>query len=230
MVNPMGSRTLGWAAVGACLTWLVCVGQAADPTAPELSAALQRKYASVRDFSADFTQQVETGVLKKRTTPERGRMMLKKPGMMRWEYTAPEEKLFVADGVNFYTYVRQDRQVFISPMPAGDQVSTPILFLAGKGDLVRDFTPSLTETPAGMPAGTRALKLTPKKPQPEYDWLTLAFDAATFQLRGFSTLEAEGRLSSVIFTNLKENVGIPQDKFVFKPPRGVDVVNDASSR
>ena len=203
---------------------------AAEPTAPELAAALQRKYASVRDFSADFSQQVQTGPLKRRLTPERGKVMIKKPGKMRWEYTTPEEKLFLSDGVLFHTYVKQDRQVFISPMPTGDRVPTPILFLAGKGDLIRDFTPSLTELPEGMPSGSTALKLTPKVRQPEYDWLILVFDPATFQLRGYATSEAEGRITTVTFSNLKDNVGLKDDLFVFKPPRGVKVVSDGTGK
>ena len=47
-------------------------------------------------------------------------------------------------------------------MPQDDSATTPALFLAGKGNLTRDFTPSLVDAPAGLPAGSRALKLVPK--------------------------------------------------------------------
>jgi outer membrane lipoprotein-sorting protein len=38
------------------------------------------------------------------------------------------------------------------------------------------------------------------------------------------TVDAQGGTSSFAFTNLKENAGLGDDQFVFKPPRGVDVV------
>src|SRR6185295_14629532 len=124
---------------------------AAEPTATELAQALQKKIDAVKDFSTDFVHQYQGGVLKKQIT-ERGRLLVKKPGKMRWEYTAPEAKSFVSDGAQLYSYVPADKQVVVSPVPSEDQATTPALFLAGKGSLTRDFTPSLTDLPAGMAA------------------------------------------------------------------------------
>ena len=88
---------------------------AAPATAPELAAALQKKYDGVKDFSADFVHAYEGGVLRKQIT-ERGTLQVKKPGKMRWEYMAPEEKLFVSDGVKMYSYIKQDKQVIVSEL------------------------------------------------------------------------------------------------------------------
>src|ERR1051326_5292608 len=133
---------------------------ASEQNATELAQAVQKKYDAIRDFSADFVHAYEGGVLKK-TVTERGRLFIKKPGKMRWEYTAPEEKLFVSDGVKMYSSLPLDKQVIVSSIPREDQATTPTLFLAGKGNLTRDFTPSIVDLPKGMPAGSRALKLVP---------------------------------------------------------------------
>src|SRR6187401_193670 len=98
-------------------------------TAAELAQALQQKYGTIKDFSADFVHVYQGGVLRKRLT-ERGRLTVKKPGKMRWVYTAPDPKEFVSDGVKLYSYLPQDRQVIVSTVPQGDQLSTPALFLA----------------------------------------------------------------------------------------------------
>jgi len=200
-------------------------GRAADPTAPELAEALQRKYDAVKDFSADFVHTYQGGVLKKQLT-ERGKVLIKKPGKMRWDYTAPEKKLFVSDGSKVYFYIPADKQVIVSPVPANAEATTPALFLAGKGRLTSQFTPSFVELPAGLPAGSRALKLVPKSKQPDYDWLLLAVDPATLAIRGLVTIDAQGGTSTFAFTNLKQNVGLADDQFTFKIPRGVDVVSD----
>jgi outer membrane lipoprotein carrier protein len=202
--------------------------RAAEPTAAELAAALQRKYDGIKDFSADFVHAYEGGVLHKQIT-ERGTLLVKKPGKMRWEYTAPERKLFVSDGLKMYSYIPQDKQVIVSSVPTGDDATTPTLFLAGKGNLTRDFTPSLVRPPDTAPAGSRALKLVPKSPQREYEWLTLVVDPATMAIRGLVTTDAQGGVSSFSFTNLKENINPADKEFAFKIPRGVDVVS-ASSR
>ena len=199
----------------------------ADQTASELAAALQKKIDGVKDFSTDFTHAYQGGVLRKQIT-ERGRLIVKKPGKMRWDYTVPEPKQFVSDGVKMYSYIPQDKQVIVASVPAEDQATTPALFLAGKGSLTRDFTASLVDAPAGMPAGTRGLKLVPKARQPDYDWLMLVVDPGTLAIRGLQTVDAQGGTSTFFFTNLKENVGIADKEFAFKIPRGVDVISAPS--
>jgi outer membrane lipoprotein carrier protein len=203
-------------------------GRAADSTAPELAAAVQRKYDGIRDFSADFTHDYEGGVLHKKIT-ERGHLLVKKPGKMRWDYSSPETKQFVSDGLKMYSYIPQDKQVIVASVPPDEDAPTPTLFLAGKGNVTRDFTPSLVDAPATAPAGSRALKLVPKAKQRDYDWLVLVLDPGSLALRGLLTVDGQGGKSSFSFTNLKENIGLADKEFAFKIPRGVDVVT-ASSR
>jgi outer membrane lipoprotein-sorting protein len=132
--------------------------------------------------------------------------------------------------VKVFWYVPEDRQVIVSDVPPDDRATTPALFLAGKGDITRDFTASLVDTPAGQPAGSRALKLVPKVPQPEYDWLILSVDPHTLSQRGLVTADSQGGTSSFSFSNLKENVGLADKPFVFSPPRGVEIVSETSRR
>ena len=195
-------------------------------TAAELAVSLQKKYDTVRDFSADFVHSYRSGALRKQLT-EKGHLLIKKPGKMRWEYTSPEQKLFVSDGVKIYSYIPQDKQVVVSHVPTDDTASAPGLFLAGKGNLVRDFTATLTEVPPGMPAGTQALKLVPRKAQPDYDWIVLLVDQTSLGLRGLMSTDAQGGTSTFSFANLKENVNPADKEFAFQMPRGVDVVTDA---
>ena len=203
------------------------IARAAEPTASELAAALQRKYDGIKDFSADFTHAYVGGVLRKKIT-ERGRLLVKKPGKMRWDYVEPETKQFVSDGLKMYSYIPQDKQVIVAPVPPDEDAPTPAMFLAGKGNLTRDFTPSLVDAPATAAAGSRALKLIPKARQRDYDWLELVVDPGTLSIRGLLTVDAQGGTSSFSFTNLKENVGLADKEFAFKIPRGVDVVSTST--
>jgi outer membrane lipoprotein carrier protein len=198
---------------------------AADPSAEEFSKAVQRKYDTVNAFEADFVHTYRGGVLKTLLT-ERGHLLVKKPGRMRWEYTSPEKKLFVSDGFKVYFYIPDDKRVVISNAPRDDRPGTPAMFLAGKGNLARDYTPSIVDPPAGFAPGSRALKLVPKIAQPDYDWLTLVVDSTTLALRGLSYGDAQGGTSTFSFEHLKENPGMSDKEFDFRPPRGVDVVSE----
>src|SRR5262249_9609153 len=84
-----------------------------EPAAQDLARALQRKYDGIRHLTADFVHAYRGGVLRK-TVTERGRMIVKRPGKMRWQYTEPEQKLFVSDGVKVYSYIPQDKQVMVA--------------------------------------------------------------------------------------------------------------------
>jgi outer membrane lipoprotein carrier protein len=196
-------------------------------SATDLAQSLQRKYDTIHDFSADFIHTYEGGVLHKQIT-ERGHVLVKKPGKMKWDYTSPEKKLFISDGVRVYQYIPADRQVIQGAVPKDDQPGAPILFLAGKGNLVRDFTASIGELPKASPPDSEALKLVPKAAQPDYDWLLLVIDRQSLTLRTLVTMDGQGGRSSISFVNLKENVSPADKEFAFNIPRGVDVINDSS--
>jgi outer membrane lipoprotein carrier protein len=213
------------AAVASAALWVATLAATADPET--LARALQRKYDTVRDFTADFVHSYQGGVLRK-TVTERGRLLVKKPGMMRWAYSGDEEKVFVSDGRKMYSYIPADKQVYVSSVPPDDQASTPALFLAGKGELLRDFVVSDGQVPPGAPRGSVALMLVPKRHDGDYDSLLLVVDQSTLQLRMLVTGDKQGGQSTFTFSNLKENVGLSDREFVFKIPRGVDVVTDSA--
>ena len=210
-------------AIGVVVLVTVAVG-AQSPTPDTVARDVQRKYDRVTDFSADFVHSYRGGVLKQQAT-ERGTLLVKKPGKMRWEYTAPEKKLFVSDGHKIYSYIPQDRQVIVGTMPSDEHAPTPALFLTGKGDITRDFNAAFDKVPEAQP-GSLVLKLTPKRREPEYESLTLVLDPNTLTLRMLVTVDSQSGRSAFTFSNLKENVGMADNQFVFKMPRNVDVVTD----
>jgi len=196
---------------------------AQDRRAPDgLAKALQQRYQGIRDFSADFVQTYRGSVLRTETR-EQGTVSVKKPGRMRWIYVKPERKEFVSDGLKVYSYIPLDKQVIVSTVPPDNDAATPALFLAGKGDFVRDFTPSSAD---GSLPGTVGLKLTPRRAEPEYDYLIVSMDPRTLQIRALITRDRQGGQSTLTFSNLKENTGISDKEFAFRVPRGVDVITD----
>lgn len=225
---------------------------AAVGTAEQFAARVQQRYDTIRDFEADFVQSYQGGLLKTKTS-ERGTVAIKRPGRMRWLYTRPERKEFVSDGTRIYSYLPTDKQVIVSPVPK-DQTTPALFltgtghlvrdFTVTFADLsslglappklasgsvraeAEPAAPKLAPGSVRAEAGPRvtALKLVPKRPDPDVEWLILGVDSATLQLRQLVAADRQGGRSSFTFTNLKENRGLSDKIFEFRIPRGVDVV------
>jgi len=203
---------------------LIVAVEAQAPVSPqELAARVQQRYDTVRDFEAAFVQTYEGGVLRTKSS-ERGTVAIKRPGRMRWVYTQPERKEFISDGSRIYSYLPEDKQVIVGPVPADDR-TTPALFLSGRGSVVRDFDASATEL-AGAPPGLLGLKLVPRSVDPENDWLALGVDPVSFQIRYLLAVDWQGGRSTFTFSNVRENRGLSDKIFEFRIPRGVDIITN----
>lgn len=197
----------------------VSAGQEGDLAAAV--AGLQARYAQVESVTADFEQIYRAPGIEQ---SESGVLFMKKPGLMRWEYREPEEKLFVADGRDSYLYVPADRQVMVRRFSPEELHSTPLQFLLGRGDIERSYEVSWEKDFRQGANGTLALHLTSRRAETEYAYLVIEFEQRTFDLRRILVKELTGNTSEFFLTNLKTNVR-PSDKlFHFKIPNGVEVV------
>ena len=111
-------------------------------------------------------------------------------------------------------------------MPKEDEATTAVLFLAGKGDLTRDFSVSYSDGGSG---GLWLLRLDPRRKQRDYDWLILGVDPGTMQIRRLVAADQQGGTSTFDFSNYRENTGLTDKIFAFTMPRGVDVITSGGS-
>ena len=185
------------------------------PTAPELARRIQAHYNTVADFTADFVGTFKYQ-LTHQVSVERGTLKVKKPSRMRWTFTKPDRKEFVADGTKLFTYFPADRVGTENLLSDTGDDSLALLFLAGKGDLTRDFVPAM---PPEQPANEWQLVLSPKKRQGEYDTLTLGVRRDSLALTALVIVDEEGT-QSYQFTNFKTNTGLKDTDFRFVFPPG----------
>jgi outer membrane lipoprotein carrier protein len=191
----------------------------ATPSPADLAQRIQAHYDTVRDFRAGFTQTYISGALGEKEI-DRGTVRIKKPNRMYWKYDAPTKKTWVADGSRIISYdaTPGDPSCSITPLPKGDQIPQGVMFLAGRGNLVRDFTGSV---PASQADGSWRLDLVPHTPQDDFTALTIIVNRKTLALESFITTDREGNTSRFDFSALQENAGLSDAEFTFTPPRGV---------
>ena len=203
------------------------VAQPLGETPEDLQRALQRRYSLVRDFTADFTHTYQGGVLRT-TLVESGRVSVKKPGRMRWDYREPERKLYLSDGEHLYSYLPEDRQVIVGELPGAGEATTPALFLAGRGSFETDFTAAF-DAVDDPPANSRVLRLTPTRAERDFEFLVVVVDAPSLAIVRLVAYDLQGGVSTFFFSNLRENVGLSDRSFTFEIPRDADVIDTTAA-
>ncbi|MDW8240310.1 MAG: outer membrane lipoprotein chaperone LolA [Acidobacteriota bacterium] len=184
---------------------------------------VQKKYARLNTLAAEFTHIYRAPG--SRTYRESGYVWLQRPRLMRWEYTSPEEKLFICDGKTVYLYVPAERQVARQRIKEADDVRISFIFLLGRSDLRQYFSRfelSQSETP--VQAGNLIIRLTPQKRYAVFAELLLEIVPTTYELRRISVMEVGGARSDFLLSNVKENVAVSPAQFSFTIPPNVQVV------
>jgi outer membrane lipoprotein carrier protein len=185
--------------------------------------SLQRKYSSVRDLRMGFIQTYRSP--RRATKTETGTLFLRRPGMMRWEYKTPKEKLFVSNGKTVYLYLPEERQVQKSPVKESRDQRVPFLFLLGRGNLKKDF--SKIEWALDNKAffeGNKVIYAYPKKNIDEFSRILMEFNPQRLQLQRVAVYDLDGSTSEFVFTGIEENIGVQEMLFQFKVPPNVEVV------
>lgn len=195
---------------------------------PEVDSALleqvvsgvQAFYSTAKDFQADF-RQTFTYKIYQRKKISTGRVFFKKPSLMRWDYEAPHERLFIADGEVLWVYEPEEAQVFKRSL-ASAQLPVALRFMKGEGRLTDDFKV------ASINKIERAYQLTllPKTPSSEYRELQLIVDPDQFNVTASVLIDPVGNSNHISFVDAKVNSDLPSEGFSFTPPEGVRVIGD----
>lgn len=191
-------------------------------TLNEIVDRVQERYEKTKNFQADFTQ---TSILKsvKQKQVSKGKVFIKKPGMMRWEYKEPEEQLIISDGKVVWLYAPIDKQVMMNSISGDAGFQSPNLFLSGSGNLRDTFNIELEDEGTALQP-QYLLKLTPKKLQPNMTRLVIGVNAIDFNIESSTIYDIYGNQTMVSFLNMEINKDMPDDKFHFEVPQGVRVI------
>ena len=168
--------------------------QAAEVDLNKLLKGVEQHYNQAKTLQVHF---VESYTVQGRARKsESGELTLRKPGRMRWDYTAPSGKLFVSDGKDVYLYTPEAHRVERTKLKASDDMRAPLAFLLGKLDFAKDFR-DFDVKPEGanyaITAKAKSDKLPYEKIQmlvtPDYQIQRLGIDGQdlsvlTFQLDG----------------------------------------------
>ena len=204
------------------LSFFIFAPTASAVTAQAVLAEMQSLYENTNDFEANFLQEYVGKVMKKPQKGE-GKVYFKKKGMMRWDYKVPNQKL-VSNGRTLWYYQPEENQVFVSDVAQVLQERTPLAFLAGEGDISREFNVVSFSEPTGEKEDAFVLELVPKEPNTALSKLTLTVDKKTYHVIQADVFDGLGNVTRTRFVDIKTNVGLPNSFFNFTVPPGAEIL------
>lgn len=208
----------GGALLIACACALLSFGQDAGMSAKDLAQRVDRHYDSLHSLQAHFSESY-AGLGMERV--ESGTLLLSEPGRMRWDYSSPAGKLFLIDGKYALFYTPGDRQVQRIPAKELDDLRSPLRFLLGHAEIEKEVE-HLTAT--GAPNGEFVLTGQPKGQEKRVTRLAMTVTAGG-AITAIEVEETDGAVTRFTFTNEQPNAKIEPEKFRFRPPAGVPVVD-----
>ena len=178
---------------------------------------LQRHYRDTHSFTAKFNEEIATvGAPKKQ---RQGTVSFRKPGRMRWEFETPEKQTIVSDGETLYSYDPDLNQVVETPLKQALKSSSATSFLLGMGNINHDFKASFANPPA--PNGLVDLILDAKTGGYKIE---VGLDPKTYNLMTLTLTDQLGDVTKIDFSDIRDNVALPDSLFAFKVPAGADIV------
>jgi outer membrane lipoprotein carrier protein len=184
---------------------------------PDLIGGVERTFARMNDFTADFVQTSKDVLNRKQQAA--GHLYLKQQRMARWEYTSPEEQLFVSNGKTVYFNVPADKEVNKEAVKDTFDDRIPLMFLLGRSNLRNEFTRFVLLDEKPVVSGTRVVRMVPKRKTDLKD-LLMEVDLQNFQIRRL-VLDHTDRVYLLEYPNQH---CLKASQFDFKVPTGVQVV------
>lgn len=181
---------------------------------------IETRYAG-KGFSAVFFQESLLKAMQISDTAE-GRLIVKRPGKMRWEYILPDPQTIITDGMSMWIYRPADNQVMVGKAPEFFGGGKGAGFLSDIRQLRKSFHVKLQV--AENPKYFR-LQLVPLHPTPDIAEIILSVGKTTFQVDQVITYNAYGDETKIVLSKYQFSINPKEALFTFVMPEGVDVVN-----
>ncbi|HLB43028.1 MAG TPA: outer membrane lipoprotein chaperone LolA [Gammaproteobacteria bacterium] len=187
---------------------------------PSTSSELGSLLTKVQTLQANFTQTVYDN----RNQPVQrsyGKMAMQRPDKFRWEVIKPIPQLIISNQSRLWIYDPDLEQVTIRSLKQEVGDAPTMLLNYSNKTLDRDYIVNILQKKS---SSLRWFELSPKNPDNMFATVQLGFENGVVnQMRLQDNI---GHVTLIQFTNIKTNTLLPSTLFVFKAPKGVDVLDE----
>lgn len=193
------------------LVFFPLIALAADQDITELRAVLD----ATKSLQGDFVQSLydENQELQEET---KGNFMMMRPRKFYWNTIDPMPQLLVSNDKEIWLYDADLETATVRPF-SDDLQQAPALILSENVDELRKQFSVTSKKEKTLQTFT----LTPKVSDGLFQHLLLVFEKGV--LKEFSMVSNDGQSSRSVLSNVKVNQALPEEKFYFQVPAGVEV-------
>ncbi len=206
-----------------CFAIIMFLFSASAAYADNLVNNIQKKYEKINSLEAQFTQTLvhkESGG----TEEKAGKIIFKKPLLVRWEVTNPEEELLLV-GKEFIWNVFEDENVaYKYPLSIAQDNQSIVQVITGQAKLNRDFTVK----DLGLEDGLAKLELLPHEPTQSLVEANLWVDPATYLIQKLRIVDFYGNINEISLQNYVLDKRAKDSLFQFSLPTGMDLEDRTS--
>ena len=188
-------------------------------TLDEILNRVEQQYAG-EGFSARFDQ---TSIIKAIDIADtaKGRILVKRPGRMRWEYQTPEKQTIITDGNRLWIYRPELNQVMVGDAPEylGDGKGASFI---SNIHLIREKFSLIMDKGEGEP--DYSINLLPINKIPEVTYIKLRISKNRFEITGITTYNPYGDETRIELSDFKFDQHLKDSLFRFQPPAGTDII------
>ncbi|HET19240.1 MAG TPA: outer membrane lipoprotein chaperone LolA [Chromatiales bacterium] len=170
----------------------------------------------MKTLQGEFVQ-IQYNADRRETQRASGTLELSRPGRFRWVYSEPYHQELVADGESLWIYDQDLDQATEKPLRQA-LGQAPIMLLMENRPLDEEFI--LTEL--GRDLGMDWVMLAPRGEAADFREVRFAFREG--MLARMQLTDAFNQITVVEFASMRLNPQLPDERFRFTPPPGVDVV------
>ncbi|HEX9150110.1 MAG TPA: outer membrane lipoprotein carrier protein LolA [Thermoanaerobaculia bacterium] len=154
---------------------------------------------------------------------EAGTVSIQAPQRVRFDYTAPEKKVFTYDTGEGRFFSPEDKQLTVRTLSEDEKARLPVVFLTRPADLGRQYEISVDS--GETPSATTRLLLTPRVARPELAWLRLAIQNDG-SVRELSYQDSAGNRTEFRFEDWKSGNARPAADFRITGPPGTRIIEN----
>jgi len=203
-------------------------------TADKYLEFVSERYVGIRDYEAQV-------VIRSGTTDMIGNLSFLNPFFLRIDFTRPLEQVLVFNGELLTIYIPDLRAVLNQSVTPARRSSTPaggasLASAQGLQLLRRGYIPAFVSGPEPVPLDERErdlvvkLRLTRRLASEGFREIILSIDPSTLLIRRIEGRTIADALVRFDFNNIRTNLGIPEQRFVYDSPASANLYNNFLSR
>ena len=197
-------------------------------TADKYLETVSEHYVNIKDYEANV-------LIRSGSTEMIGNLSFLNPFFLRIDFTKPSEQVLVFNGELLTVYLPELRAVLnqtVAPMRRTGAVGASMASAQGLQLLRRGYVPAFLTGPEPVPLEERSremvvkLRLTRRLTSEGFREIILCVEPETLLIRRIEGRTIAEVLVRFDFTNVRANIGIPEQRFVYDSPASANLYNN----